>query len=172
MPGPRRTPAHILTARGSHWPALGHGDVLAAAPTEVPPPPDWLPPAAKARYVEVADFLLVAGALAESDLPVVLRYAIVWSKWIAAEQRLAAGQEPEFIQTSGRYGDRVVPSAARRTSTEAARELARLERVLGLSPADRVGLGLSAPRLGQEDDPMERLLAAHEMAAITDRNGR
>jgi P27 family predicted phage terminase small subunit len=159
MPGPRRTPAHVLTARGSSWPAEGHGDILAAAPAEVAPPPDWLPPAAKARYVEVADFLRAAGALAESDLPVVLRYSIVWSKWIAAEQRLAAGEEPEFIQTSGRYGDRVAPSAARRTSTEAARELARLERVLGLSPADRVGLGLAAPRLGQEDDPMERLLS-------------
>jgi phage terminase small subunit len=90
---------------------------------------------------------------------VIVRYCVTWAKWASAEQRLAAGEEPEFIQTSGRYGDRVVPSAARRTSTEAARELARLERVLGLSPADRVGLGLSAPALGAEDDPVERLLS-------------
>jgi P27 family predicted phage terminase small subunit len=156
MPGPRRTPAHVLTARGSTWPTEGHGDVLAAAPAAAPAPPDWLPAAAKARYIEVAEFLRAAGALAESDLPVVLRYSIVWSKWIAAEQRLAAGEEPEFIQTSGRYGDRVVPSAARRTSTEAARELARLERVLGLSPADRVSLGLPAPAV-DADDPVEQL---------------
>lgn len=159
MPGPRRTPKHVLTARGSDWPTEGHGDVLVAKPADVPPPPDWLPPAAKARYVEVAGFLRGASALAESDLPVVLRYSIVWSKWLVAEQRLAAGEEPEFLVTGGRYGDRVVPSPARRTSTEAARELAKLEKVLGLSPADRVGLGLSVPRLGQEDDPMERLLS-------------
>jgi P27 family predicted phage terminase small subunit len=159
MPGPRRTPAHVLTARGSSWPAPGHGAVLAAAPAEVPPPPDWLPPAAKARYVEVADFLRAAGALATSDLPVIVRYCVTWAKWAAAEQRLATGEETEFIQTSGRYGDRVVPSAARRTSSEAARELARLERVLGLSPADRVGLGLSAPAIGAENDPVERLLS-------------
>lgn len=159
MPGPRRTPAHVLTARGSSWPARDHGDVLAAAPAEVPPPPDWLPPAAKARYIEVAEFLRAASALATSDLPVIVRYCVTWAKWAAAEQRLAAGEEPEFIQTSGRYGDRVVPSAARRTSTEAARELARLERVLGLSPADRVSLGLAAPTLAAENDPVERLLA-------------
>jgi hypothetical protein len=79
------------------------------------------------------------------------------AKWAAAEQRLAAGEEPEFIQTSGRYGNRVAPSAARRTSTEAARELARRERAPDLSPADRVGLGLDAPTLGVEDDPVERL---------------
>jgi P27 family predicted phage terminase small subunit len=158
MPGPRRTPKHVLTARGSDWAVAGHGDILTAPPADVPPPPEWLPPAAKARYVEVAGFLRGASALAESDLPVVLRYSIVWSKWIAAEQRLAAGEEPEFLVTGGRYGDRVVPSPARRTSTEAARELAKLEKVLGLSPADRVGLGLSAPPLGDVDDPMEKLL--------------
>jgi P27 family predicted phage terminase small subunit len=160
MPGPRRTPAHVLTARGSTWPTEGHGDVLAATPAEIPPPPDWLPAAAKARYVEVAEFLRAAGALATSDLPVIVRYCVTWAKWAAAEQRLAAGEEPEFIQTSGRYGDRVVPSAARRTSTEAARELARLERVLGLSPADRVSLGLAAPDVGGSDDPVERMFAA------------
>lgn len=87
----------------------------------------------------------------------IVRYCVTWAKWAAAEQRLAAGEEPEFIQTSGRYGDRVVPSAARRTSTEAARELARLERVLGLSPADRVSLGLTAPGLGGSDDLVEQL---------------
>jgi len=158
MPGPRRTPSHVLTARGSTWPTAGHGDVLVDAPAEVPPPPEWLPPAAAARYAEVAAFLCGVRALSESDLPVVVRYAVTWAKWAAAEQRLAAGEEPEFIVTGGRYGDRVVPSAARRTSTEAARELAKLEKVLGLSPADRVGLGLSAPPLGDVDDPMEKLL--------------
>lgn len=161
MSGPRRTPKHVLAARGSSWAAEGHGDVLVAKPADVPPPPDWLQPAAKARYAEVVAFLRGASALAESDLPVVVRYAVAWAKWAAAEQRLAAGEEPEFIQTSGRYGDRVVPSAARRTSTEAARELARLEKVLGLSPADRVSLGLEGPIVGEEDDPVERLLSEH-----------
>lgn len=164
MPGPRRTPSHVLTARGSSWPTAGHGDVLVGAPAEVPPPPEWLPPAAAARYLEVTSFLRGARALAESDLPVVVRYAVAWAKWVAAERRLAAGDEPEFIVSNGRYGDRVQPGAARRTSTEAAKELTRLERVLGLSPADRVGLGLSAPPLGEESDPMERLLAEHEAA--------
>jgi P27 family predicted phage terminase small subunit len=159
MPGPRRTPKHVLTARGSDWPTEAHGDVLAASPADVPPPPDWLPPAAKARYVEVTGFLRSATALAESDVPVIVRYAVTWAKWAAAEQRLAAGEEPEFLVTGGRYGDRVVPSPARRTSTEAARELAKLEKVLGLSPADRVGLGLSAPPIGEGDDEMEKLLA-------------
>ena len=170
MPGPRRTPKHILTARQSSWPADGHGDVLTPSPAEVPSPPDWLPAAAQDRYAEVAEFLRGAGALAESDLPVVVRYATVWNKWLTAEKRLAAGEEPEFIQTSGRYGDRVVPSAARRTSTEAARELAKLERVLGLSPADRVGLGLSTPPIGEEDDPMERLLAKQDRARAEQRS--
>ena len=159
MPGPRRTPKHVLTARGSDWPTEGHGDVLVAKLADVPPPPDWLPPAAKARYVEVAGFLRGASALSASDTPVIVRYAVTWAKWAAAEQRLAAGAEPEFLEASGRYGTRVVPSPARRTSTEAARELAKLEKVLGLSPADRVSLGLSAPPIGEDDDEMEKLLA-------------
>jgi P27 family predicted phage terminase small subunit len=159
MPGPRRTPKHALTARGSDWAAEGHGEVLVDGPADVPPPPEWLPPAAKARYLEVAAFLRGAKALSESDLPVVTRYGVTWAKWAAAEQRLAAGEEPEFIVTGGRYGDRVSPSPARRTSTEAAKELARLERVLGLSPADRVGLGLSAQPIGEGGDEMEKLLA-------------
>jgi P27 family predicted phage terminase small subunit len=156
MPGPRRTPAHVLAARGSTWPTAGHGDVLVGDRIDLPAPPEWLPPAAQSRYLEVAEFLRKANALAESDVPVVIRYAVTWAKWAAAEQRLAAGAEPEFIATGGRYGDRVVASAARRTSTEAARELTRLERVLGLSPADRVGLGLAASNLGAKDDPVEK----------------
>ncbi len=162
MPGPRRTPTHVLTARGSTWPTAGHGDVLVGQSIDIPAPPEWLPPAAKARYIEVAGFLRGASALAESDLATVTRYAVTWAKWAAAEQRLAAGEEPEFLVTGGRYGDRVTPSPARRTSTEAARELTKLEKVLGLSPADRVGLGLSAPRIGEEDDPMEKLLAQRD----------
>jgi P27 family predicted phage terminase small subunit len=162
MPGPRRTPARVMTARGSTWPTAGHGDVLVSNAIDIPDPPEWLPSAAKARYIEVAGFLRSAKALAESDLPVVIRYAVTWAKWAAAEQRLAAGEEPEFLVTGGRYGDRVSPSPARRTSTEAARELAKLEKVIGLSPADRVGLGLSAPRIGEEDDPVERILAQRD----------
>jgi hypothetical protein len=69
----------------------------------------------------------------------------------------AAGEEPEFIQTSGRYGDRGVPSAARRTSTGGPRELARLEHVLGLPPADRFNLGLAAPDVGGSDNPVEQM---------------
>ena len=159
MPGPRRIPKHVLTARGSSWPTEAHGDVLAASPAAVPPPPDWLPAEAQARYREVVQFLRNAGALAATDLAVIVRYCTAWAKWTAAEKRLAAGAEPEFITTDGRYGARVTPSPARRTSTEAARELTRLERVLGLSPADRVGLGLSAPPIGEGDDEMEKLLA-------------
>lgn len=125
----------------------------------MPPPPDWLPAAAQARYLEVATFSRGAKALSASDLPVVIRYAVTWTKWASAEQRLAAGEEPDFIVTGGRYGDRDSPSPTRCTSTEAARELACLERVLGLSPADRGSLGLPAPTLSGEDDPVERMLA-------------
>ena len=159
MPGPRQTPSRVLTARGSTWPTAGHGDVLVDAPPEVPPPPEWLPAAAQARYLEVATFFQGAKALSASDLPVVTRYAVTWTKWASSEQRLAAGEDPKFMVTGGRYGDRDAPSPARCTSTEAPRELARLERVLGLSPADRGSLGLSAPTLGGEDDPVERMLA-------------
>ena len=67
--------------------------------------------------MEVATFLQAAKALSASDLPVVVRYAVTWSKWATAEQRLAAGEEPELIVTGGRYGDRVSPSPARRTIT-------------------------------------------------------
>jgi hypothetical protein len=69
-----------------------------------------------------------------------------------AERKLASGEADEFDVSEGRYGRRISPSAARRTSIEASREMSRHEKVLGLDPASRKSIGLDSPAGSLEDD--------------------
>jgi P27 family predicted phage terminase small subunit len=131
----------------------------------LPEPPSWLPPVAAARFHEVVGFLRSTRTLAGVDISAVTRLAVEWARWVEASRKLASGEESEFTTSGGRYGDRVVPSPARRAASEASKELSRLERALGLDPAARSALKMAAA-VDSEDMEWAALVAASMTAPL------
>lgn len=127
-----------------------------------PEPPAWLPPAAADRFREVIEHLQATRSLASVDTAAVTRLAVEWARWVEASRKLASGEEPEYLTADGRYGPRTTPSPARRTASEASKELSRLERALGLDPSARSAIKMTAA-VDPIDSEWDALLAASMM---------
>jgi P27 family predicted phage terminase small subunit len=153
--GPAPTPKHILTLRGSK--DAKYREELGVRPNSLPEPADWLRPAAKAMFRQVASFCQGMGTLAESDEQVITRYAVTWNRWQEAEQELAKpGAEGwrEVLAPDGslRYSR---PTKWQAQSSQCHEQLRQLETVLGLTPADRTRLGYGAVKV--ELDPVDAM---------------
>ena len=137
-PGPAPTPTAILRARGS-WraktrtseprPRLGK-----------PPCPRWLSKDAKTEWRRLATLLDDARVLAKSDGNSLSRYCIFLTRWRDAELYiLEHGSTYRTKDKNGKpAGHRPFPQVA--IAAQLARELARLEREFGLTPAARSGV--------------------------------
>ena len=64
----------------------------------------------------------------------------------------------QYESVATRYGEKVQPTPALKQSQDAAAEMSRLEKLLGLTPTDRIALGVNATR-SAEEDAVERVLA-------------
>ena len=153
--GPAPTPKHILQLRGSA--EAKYREELGTKMTELPPPPDWMRPAAKEMFTLVCDYTQKMGTLAESDQQVIARYAIVWDRWQEAERELAKpGAEAwkEVLAPDGslRFSR---PSKWQAQSNHCHEQLRQLETVLGLTPADRTRLGYGAVKV--TTDPVDAM---------------
>jgi P27 family predicted phage terminase small subunit len=153
--GPAPTPKHILALRGS--PEANYREELGTPLTDLPPPPEWLRPAAKTMFTQVCEHTRRMGTLAESDLQVIARYAIVWDKWQTAERELAKTGEcwREVLAPDGTLRF-CRPTKWQAQSDQCHEQLRQLETVLGLTPADRTRLGYHAEKVVL--DPMDELL--------------
>lgn len=122
---------------------------------ELPAPPEWLRPAAKQMFTQVCEFTQRMGTLAESDLQVISRYAIVWDKWQEAEKHLAQSGEcwREVLAPDGSLRF-CRPTKWQSQSNHCHEQLRQLETVLGLTPADRTRLGYGAVKV--EADPTDK----------------
>jgi P27 family predicted phage terminase small subunit len=153
--GPAPLPKHILQMRGSK--EARYREELGTMLEQLPEPPEWLRPAAKEMFTQVCGFTLRMGTLAESDLQVISRYAIVWDKWQEAEKELAKGAEAwaEVLAPDGSLRF-CRPTKWQAQSNHCHEQLRQLETVLGLTPADRTRMGYHAEKVVL--DPMDELL--------------
>ena len=152
--GPAPTPKHILSLRGSK--EAKYREELGVPVSSLPEPPDWLRPAAKEMFRLVVGYCQGMGTLAESDVQVISRYAIVWDKWQEAERVLAKTGECYIEVRAPDGGLRFVrPSKWQAQSNHCHDQLRQLETVLGLTPADRTRLGYGAVKVTL--DPVDAL---------------
>lgn len=152
--GPAPTPKHILEMRGSR--EAGGREELGSKLATVPEPAEWLRPEAKAMFREVCGFMVSMGTLAESDVQVITRYAIVWERWQSAEKKLAK-MESGYIEVMAPDGTLRFcrPNRWQSQSNHCHEQLRQLETVLGLTPADRTRLGYGATKV--VNDPVDAL---------------
>jgi P27 family predicted phage terminase small subunit len=153
--GPAPTPKHILQMRGSK--EANYREELGTPLVDLPPAPDWLRPAAQEMFTLVCEYTQRMGTLAESDLQVIVRYAIIWDKWQEAERHLAKSGEcwREVLAPDGSLRF-CRPTKWQAQSNHCHEQLRQLETVLGLTPADRTRLGYHAEKVVL--DPMDELL--------------
>lgn len=154
--GPAPTPKHVLRMRGSK--EANYREELGTPPGALPEPADWLRPAARKMFVQVCLYLHRMGTLAESDVQVVTRYAVVWDRWQEAERHLAKTGDSYREITSPTGELRFVrPTRWQSQSNDCHEQLRQLETVLGLTPADRTRMGYHAEKAVR--DPMDDLLS-------------
>ena len=153
----RMKPKHLL-AQHSPYAAQGRGDVFADT-TKPMEPPEWVHAGVRLCFERVVGWLGEMKILADSDANVVLRYSLAWHRWSVAEQALAQSDDAvQYESVATRYGEKVQPTPALKQSQDAAAEMSRLEKILGLTPTDRIALGISTRRSAQEDE-VERVLS-------------
>lgn len=152
--GPAPTPKHILSLRGSK--EAKYREELGTPVNEIPDAPDWLRPAAQEMFRLVCGYTQNMGTLAESDVQVIARYAVIWDRWQEAERKLASGEGgwQEVLAPDGSLRF-VRPTKWMAQSNHCHEQLRQLETVLGLTPADRTRLGYGATKVTH--DPTDEL---------------
>jgi len=85
--GPRPTPTAILKLRGSRRAGGRKGEPRPER--RRPACPRWLDQAAKACWKQIVPQLEAMGVLTRIDANAVVRYCVLWSRWLQAEQFIA-----------------------------------------------------------------------------------
>jgi P27 family predicted phage terminase small subunit len=154
--GPAPTPKHILALRGSK--EANYREELGTPLSALPAPPAWMRPAAKEMFNLVCGYTQRMGTLAESDVEVISRYAIIWDRWREAEMHLAK-MDSGWVEVTAPDGSLRFsrPNKWQSQSNHCHEQLRQLETVLGLTPADRTRMGYHAEKVVL--DPMDALLA-------------
>jgi P27 family predicted phage terminase small subunit len=122
----------------------------------LPEPAEWMRPAAQAMFRLVCGYTQRMGTLAESDVEVISRYAIVWDRWREAEMQLAK-DGCGYVEVTAPDGSLRFsrPNKWQSQSNHCHEQLRQLETVLGLTPADRTRLGYGALKV--TSDPVDEL---------------
>jgi len=153
MRGRPPTPKHILQLRGSKH--AKNREELGSEPSVVEPP-SWLKPRAKEIFANVVEWMKRMGTLAESDINVVTRYAVVYVQWEFAAIKLQEMDLTHVEVTNNDGSLRFVRACGIASQAkDCGEQLRHLETVLGLTPSDRTRLGYNATKV--EADPAEEL---------------
>ena len=123
---------------------------------EIPTPPLFLNEVGRRKFEEVAAYLIDSGSLTAGEVPLVEMYAACYSRWVAAEEMLTAG-DPGWrvvVTRAGTEGS-AVPTAPMLQSKQSLDQLRRLGAALGLAPVERAKLPSTRP--AGEEDEVERL---------------
>lgn len=137
-PAPKPTALRVLSGNASHRP------LPAAEPKPqpvAPKCPSWLLPEAKKLYKRLAAQLEPLGLLTEVDGPALAGYCQAYARWREAEEFLSKAQTT-VIKTESGYLMQLPQVSIAQKNLEL---MAKLGAKFGLSPADRVGLGVKRP---------------------------
>jgi len=124
--------------------------------TEIPEPPEWMRPIARAKFLATCEYLVAAGALTSGETPMVEAFAAAYGRWVEAEMALAA--DPiTYRSVTNRAGEAAsaVALPAQAQASKALDHMRKFAAALGLSPSERGRLPVTAA--GDADDEVERM---------------
>lgn len=141
--------------------AAGPREITGQPLAAIPAPPPFLNEVGRQKFAEIAAYLVNLRAVTAGEVDLISQYAACYSRWVAAEEALAAG-DPGWRAVTTRQGTpgTTVPTGPMLQAKQAIDQMRKLGAALGLAPVER--LRLPAVRDGGEDDPMDALLAAQE----------
>ena len=117
------------------------------APVAVPEAPVHLDGRARTKYAEMAEMLARYGVMTELDSGALARYAVIWCRWVDAEDALKR-VGPTVTTVAGNLIQNPHLSLANRCLSQ----LAQIESEFGLTPSSRTRVrAVSPPR---ETDPI------------------
>lgn len=150
--GPPKTPTKLLEARGS-WRAKGRKKEPRAESAR-PRRPAWLSPAARRIWDRLLPVLDELGVLAVADVDVLARYVTLLGRWLEVARDLNRSGLTQEVEIRG---SRVVVARPEvKLELQYSRDLLRIEREFGLSPAARAALTLG--ERDDADDPISALI--------------
>lgn len=140
--GPQPLPTEELERRRS-WHAKKSerlNEIKVKPATDPPSPPKWLDGDSKREFSRIAKLLVAAKLITDIDADIIAQLAVALTQWrkLCDDSRCA---EPV---TYNQHGD-AKRNPAMMARAEAQRDVVRLIRELGMSPASRVGLVLQKP---------------------------
>jgi len=93
--------------------AAGSREISGRPLAEVPAPPEWMDEVGRRTFEQIGSYLVDLGAITAGEVPLLEMYSAAYSRWIAAEKMLAAG-DPGWRTVIGRTGTQgtAVPSAS------------------------------------------------------------
>jgi P27 family predicted phage terminase small subunit len=125
---------------------------------EIGKPPTWLDKDAKREYKRITSALADLDMLRATDVGVLASYAVAYSRWIAAEKKIAA--EGTVITVTGSQGQtKLVKHPALLVSSESQKQMLRAGSLLGLNPVDRSKISATPKQIA---NPFAALLGDDE----------
>jgi P27 family predicted phage terminase small subunit len=158
MVGRKRKPSSQREAEGNpgHRPIQPEADFSSAG--AIGNPPAWLDEEAKREFSRVVKAVEDMDLLHSTDVGVMASYAVNYSRWIAAEKKIAA--EGTVIEQIGSQGQsKSVKHPALMVSADAQRQMIRAGALIGLNPVDRNRLSASPKQLS---NPFASLLDSED----------
>jgi P27 family predicted phage terminase small subunit len=146
MAGRKRKPADQRELEGNpgHRPIPVELDFAAAG--EIGKPPTWLDRYAKREYKRITAALADLDMLRATDVGVLASYSVAYSRWIAAEKKIAA--EGTVLKVEGSQGQtKFVKHPALLVSSESQKQMLRAGSLLGLNPVDRSKISATPKQL-------------------------
>jgi P27 family predicted phage terminase small subunit len=140
MPGPRKLPTHLKLLRGNPSKrALPPEPEFDSAP-DIPVPPAFLMPAAKAEWRRIAVGLYNMGLLSLVDEHPFAAYCQAFARWVNAEEAIARMAERDLL-TKGLMikttGGNAIQNPLVGTANKAASDMVRYASEFGFTPAAR-----------------------------------
>jgi P27 family predicted phage terminase small subunit len=120
-------------------------------PLVVPDPPDHLDERAKAKFTQVAEMLARHGIMTELDANAIARFAVVWCRWIDAEEEIK--KRGPIVKTAA---DNVIQNPFLAVANKCLLQMAQIESEFGLTPSSRSRIRMEMP--SDTVDPFEEYL--------------
>jgi P27 family predicted phage terminase small subunit len=129
---------HLKLVRGNPGKRSIRGQPEPQRPKQLPDPPDYLLPEAKAEWRRIAPELSRLGLLTLLDIHPLAAYCESWARWVLAE-RLLAATGGKLTVMSARGSE--MPHPLLRIADNAAADMIKFGSEFGLTPASRVRVG-------------------------------
>jgi P27 family predicted phage terminase small subunit len=140
MRGPPPTPLHLRLLKGNPGKRALRPEPQPMVTPDVPEPPGFLLPAAKAEWLRLGPELHALGLLTTLDITAFAVYCQAMGRWLLAEELLAKAAEGDAagggLVVDGSAGSPVI-NPMLRIAIQAARDVIRFGAEFGLTPSSR-----------------------------------